>query len=196
MFGLSVPGLSIRWKRELNLLIFVFLEYNKRGDRPVEPLYGKELQLQHRAPVINISIIDSQGPVDDGSSRVSSDANHSLIVTSEEQVKVFSLPKIQPRRKFKLTALEGSLIKKAQLARFQLNSDPFYALVTLTNQGEIIIFNCTHDRVIILDKRYKCMDTNNQYGLVYSNIDFNGQGLYLLSPSEFQRFSTSSHIQV
>ena len=83
-------------------------EYNKRSDKPVELLYGKELQLQHRAPVVDISIVDSKGPLDN-TTRVSSDQNHSLIVTSEEQVKVFSLPKISPKRKFKLTALEGRL---------------------------------------------------------------------------------------
>ena len=43
MFGLSVP------------------EYNSRSEQAVEPLYGKELQLQHRAPVVNISIVDSKG---------------------------------------------------------------------------------------------------------------------------------------
>ena len=161
----------------------------------MEPLYGKELQLQHRAPVVDISIIDSVGPVSDPS-RASQDVSHSLIVTSEEQVKVFSLPKIQPRRKFKLTALEGSPMKKAQLARFSLDGAAFYALVTLTNQGEIVIFNCTNDHKVLLDKRYECMGTDNQYGMVYSNIDATGQGLYLLSPSEFQRFSTNSRIQV
>ena len=119
-----------------------------------------------------------------------------MIITTEEQIKVFSLPKIQPKRKFKLTALEGSLFKKARLGKFTLDGKVLYALVTLSNQGEVLVFNCAHDRHIILDKRYECMDKDNQYGLVYTNLDQIGQGLYLLSPSEFQRFSTNSIHQV
>ena len=69
--------------------------------------------------------------------------------------KVYSLPKVQYRsKKFKLTALEGSLIRKAIFGRFSIQEKPFYSLMTLTNQGEIILFNLDSEKQIILDKRY------------------------------------------
>ena len=90
----------------------------------------------------------------------------------------------------------GSLIKKAQLAAFMLQNEQIFSLVTLTNQGEIVIFNCSADKQVLLDKRFELMDMDNQYGMVYSKIDSQGQGLFLLTPSEFQRFSTNSRLQV
>ena len=70
-------------------------------------------------------------------------------------LKVYSLPKVQYRsKKFKLTALEGSLIRKAIFGRFSIQDKPFYSLMTLTNQGEIILFNLDSEKQIILDKRF------------------------------------------
>jgi len=167
MYGLNVP------------------DYSKRSERAVELLSGKELQLSHRAPVINITVMDSKGAV--GTSSPSKLNNHYLMVTTEEQVKVFSLPKLLSKKKFKLTALEGSLMLRAKPCKFKNHS----ALITVTNQGEIIIFN-PNDKTVVLEKRFECIDKVNKYGLVYAQIDPLGFGLYPLSMSEFQRYSVSA----
>lgn len=169
-------------------------DYNHRQENAVECIYAKMMQMHHRAPIVNISIIDRNGPISvyDESSQSNT---HQLIVTTEEQIKVYSLPKVQYRsKKFKLTALEGSLIRKAIFGRFSIQEKPFYSLMTLTNQGEIILFNLDSEKQIILDKRYECLDKENAMGLFYSNIMSDGQGLHLLSPTEFQRFSSNSRI--
>ena len=77
-------------------------------------------------------------------------------------LKVYSLPKVQYRsKKFKLTALEGSLIRKAIFGRFSIQDKPFYSLMTLTNQGEIILFNLDSEKQIILDKRFFIPNLHN-----------------------------------
>lgn len=160
-------------------------DYSKRAEVAVELANGKELQMLHRAPVINITVVDANGAV--GTSNPSKLHNHSLILTSEEQIKVFSLPKVVSKKKFKLTALEGSLMLRAKLCQFQHH----FALVTVTNQGEVIIFNPV-DRTVVLEKRFDCIDKVNKYGLVYAHLDPCAFGLYPLSMSEFQRYSVSS----
>ena len=40
------------------------------------------------------------------------------------------------------------------------------------------------------------MDRDNAMALLYSNLTSDGQGLYLLSPTEFQRFSSNKNIPV
>ena len=37
---------------------------------------------------------------------------HSVLISSEEQFKVFSLPTLRPRNKEKLTAVDGSRVRK------------------------------------------------------------------------------------
>lgn len=169
-------------------------DYNNREESTVECIYAKMMQMHHRAPIVNISITDRDGPISIYND--SSQTNHQLIVTTEEQIKVYSLPKVQFRsKKFKLTALEGSLIRKAVFAKFSTGDNkPFYSLMTLTNQGEIILFNLDSEKQIILDQRYECLDKENAMGLFYSNLTPDGQGLHLLSPTEFQRFSSNSGI--
>ncbi len=70
---------------------------------------------------------------------------HKVIVSTEEQLKAFALPTLKPTRyKYKLTGLEGSRIRKVQLAQFQSVSDGTRAenfILVFTNQGELHIFS-------------------------------------------------------
>jgi len=107
---------------------------------------------------------------------------------------VYSLPKVQFKKKFKLTALEGSLIRKSKFSHYtNAQTQPFYCLTTLTNQGEIILFNLDQGKLVITDHRFEnVIEKENLNGIFYSCLTADGQGLYLLSQSEFQRFSTST----
>ena len=65
--------------------------------------------------------------------------------SSEEQIKVFSLPKISAKRKFKLTAIDGSLVRRVVFANFQSTKNPDYleyGLVCLTNLGVLVGIKC------------------------------------------------------
>lgn len=77
---------------------------------------AKEVQLKHRAPVVGISIFDNAGsPLEFNGPIVSP---HKIIIASEEQFKVFSLPQLKPLSKYKLTANEGSRVRRMQFAMF------------------------------------------------------------------------------
>ena len=63
-----------------------YLDYNHRQENAVECIYAKMIQMHHRAPIVNISIIDRNGPISvyDESSQSNT---HQVIVTTEEQIK-------------------------------------------------------------------------------------------------------------
>lgn len=90
------------------------------GQRRVTAQLAKEIQLKHRAPVVGISIFDATGfPVDQMASTDSfGQAPHRLLIASEEQFKVFSLPQLKPINKYKLTANEGARVRRIHFANF------------------------------------------------------------------------------
>ncbi|XP_031632290.1 protein lethal(2) giant larvae [Contarinia nasturtii] len=78
---------------------------------------AKSIQLKHRAPVVNISIFDNSGvPLE--LSHGPGTAPHRVLIASEEQFKVFSLPQLKPVTKYKLTAHEGARVRKMAFATF------------------------------------------------------------------------------
>lgn len=175
-------------------------DYSKRQELEVTSILGKEIQLMHRAPVINVTVMDSQGsPVHLSSNKTSngttqnSTAHHFVVISSEEQFKIFSLPKISPRKKLKLTAFDGSLVRKVVHSRFNSVTNPDYsehALVCLTNQGEILVINVLPS--FRPQVHYPCIGSDNPLGIGSAILTTSGQGFYLLSTSEFERFSLSA----
>lgn len=77
---------------------------------------AKSIQLKHRAPVVGISIFDNAGvPLELSGPGT---APHRVLIASEEQFKVFSLPQLRPVTKYKLTAHEGARVRKMAFATF------------------------------------------------------------------------------
>lgn len=77
---------------------------------------AKSIQLKHRAPVVNIAIFDNAGvPLELSGPGT---APHRVLIASEEQFKVFSLPQLKPVTKYKLTAHEGARVRKMAFASF------------------------------------------------------------------------------
>ncbi|XP_067622732.1 lethal(2) giant larvae protein isoform X3 [Eurosta solidaginis] len=94
--------------------------------RRVSALLAKEIQLKHRAPVVGIAIFDQNGcAVDQHSTSGAIAPPHRLLIASEEQFKVFSLPQLKPINKYKLTANEGARVRRIHFASFtcRLSSD-------------------------------------------------------------------------
>lgn len=82
--------------------------------KPVTGQLAKEIQLKHRAPVVGVGIADvgfGQTP-------------HRLIIASEEQFKVFTLPQLKPVTKYKLTANEGARVRRMSFATFTCPAPP------------------------------------------------------------------------
>lgn len=93
----------------------------------------KEIQLQHKAPVLALVVIDKTASPLPCESEVKlgihktpdMSGDHSLVVASEEQFKIFTLPHLKGHKKFKLTANEGSKIRKVGFVDFKSRSGNF-----------------------------------------------------------------------
>uniref|UniRef100_A0A8C9Y3W1 LLGL scribble cell polarity complex component 1 n=1 Tax=Sander lucioperca TaxID=283035 RepID=A0A8C9Y3W1_SANLU len=179
----------------------------------VEALLGKEIQLMHRAPVVSISVLDGRGKPLPDPYEASQDLAiapemtnaHSVLIASEEQLKVFSLPKVSAKTKFKLTAHEGCRVRKVALVVFSSTAQEDYSehtLVCLTNLGDMHLFNIPGLRPQV---RYDCIRKEDISGIASCVFTKNGQGeentldfiqswFYLISPSEYERFSLSAKV--
>ncbi len=125
VFTVSVPGGERRGKEEVNCVI------------------AKEIQLKHRAPVLSVIVLDcNTSPVEGFSPQHDHLGPHKVLIGSEEQIKIFTLPSLRPFGKLKLTAHEGSRVRRIQVATFVSTADSAYSekcLVALTNQGDLYV---------------------------------------------------------
>uniref|UniRef100_A0A8B9L826 Lethal giant larvae homologue 2 domain-containing protein n=1 Tax=Astyanax mexicanus TaxID=7994 RepID=A0A8B9L826_ASTMX len=174
----------------------------KFSEQSVEALLGKEIQLMHRAPVVSIAVLDGRGNPLPEPYEVSRDlakapdmqGSHSVLIASEEQFKVFMLPKVSAKTKFKLTAHEGCRVRKVALVNFSSVASEDYSengLVCLTNLGDIHVFSIPALRPQV---RYDCIRKEDISGIASCVFTKTGQGFYLISPSEYERFSLSARV--
>ncbi|XP_044528812.1 LLGL scribble cell polarity complex component 2 [Gracilinanus agilis] len=172
----------------------------RRMEEPVRAEQAKEIQLMHRAPVIGILVLDGRGmplpePLEaahDLSKSPDMQGSHQLLVVSEEQFKVFTLPKVSAKLKLKLTALEGSRVRRVSVAHFGSCKAEDYGehhLTVLTNLGDIQVVSLPFLKPQV---RYGCIRKEDVSGIASCVFTKYGQGFYLISPSEFERFSLST----
>uniref|UniRef100_A0A1B6LPM2 Uncharacterized protein n=1 Tax=Graphocephala atropunctata TaxID=36148 RepID=A0A1B6LPM2_9HEMI len=187
------------WAGTNNGTVYVFTiavpAGNKRVEEAVGCQLGKEIQLKHRAPVITVSVID--GECNEVESRQTTDCPppHRVIITSEEQIKIFTLPALKPLCKLKLTAGEGARVRRTALSRFSTAAaaPPGHhaetCLLCLTNLGDVIVLNLPELRRQINAAVIRREDINGISSLVFTR---EGEALYLHSSSELQRISLSA----
>ncbi|XP_040505863.1 LLGL scribble cell polarity complex component 2 isoform X5 [Gallus gallus] len=172
----------------------------RRMDEPVRAEQAKEIQLMHRAPVVSVLVLDGRNiplpePLEvahDLSKSPDMQGSHQLLVVSEEQFKVFTLPKVSSKLKLKLTALEGCRVRKVMVANFGSCKTDDYSendLAVLTNLGDVQIISLPFLKLQI---RYPCIRKEDVSGIASCVFTKYGQGFYLISPSEFERFSLST----
>ncbi|XP_015281120.1 PREDICTED: lethal(2) giant larvae protein homolog 2 isoform X1 [Gekko japonicus] len=171
----------------------------RRMDEPVKAEQAKEIQLMHRAPVVGILVLDGHStplpePLEaahDLSKSPDMQGSHQLLVVSEEQFKIFTLPKVSSKLKLKLTALEGCRVRKVTVANFASNKNEYSEndLAILTNLGDIHIISLPSLKIQV---RYHCIRKEDVSGIASCVFTRYGQGFYLISPSEFERFSLST----
>ncbi|RWS15422.1 Lethal(2) giant larvae-like protein, partial [Dinothrombium tinctorium] len=184
--------------------IFVFAitvpSEDKRDSALVTCQLAKEIQLKHKAPVIFIHIVDTTGnPLPDvyeeSSGKVKTYASTGpcrVLICSEEQFKLFTLPALKPHCKAKLTAQEGSRARRIALGKFIAKSDEKHVehcLMCLSNQGDITIYSLNDLKRQLQATCTKREDINGISSLTFSR---NAEGMYLQSPCEFRRFSLSA----
>lgn len=174
----------------------------RRTEEDVNCTLGKEIQLKHRAPVIAITILDgsnvplpepfeAEKGVSPGPDMASP---HRVVIASEEQFKIFNLPSLKPYCKYKLTAHEGSRVRKTGFAKFTCPVDPSgehveTCLLCLTNLGDCLILSIPELRRQLNAAAIKREDINGISSLTFTK---SGEALYLHSSSELQRISLSA----
>ncbi|XP_056285013.1 LLGL scribble cell polarity complex component 2 isoform X2 [Pseudoliparis swirei] len=165
---------------------------------------AKEIQLMHRAPVVGIVVLDGHGAPLPEPLEVAHDlarspdmqGSHHLVVISEEQFKVFTLPKVSAKTKLKLTAVDGSRVRRVGVAWFGSSRSEDYGesgLVVLTNQGDVHVVSLPGVKMQV---HYPCVRREDVSGIASCVFTKHGQGFYLISPSEFERFSVSARYLV
>uniref|UniRef100_A0A3B3Z4Z6 Lethal giant larvae homologue 2 domain-containing protein n=1 Tax=Poecilia mexicana TaxID=48701 RepID=A0A3B3Z4Z6_9TELE len=188
--------------------VFAYILYippvEHRADEALTAQPAKEIQLMHRAPVVGIVVLDGHGaplpePLETAHDLARSPdllGSHHVLVISEEQFKVFTLPKLSSKMKLKLTAVDGSRVRRVGVAWFGSSRTEDYGesgLVFLTNQGDVHVLSLPHIKMQI---RYPCIRREDVSGIASCVFTKQGQGFYLMSPSEFERFSLSTRYLV
>lgn len=103
--------------------------------KPITAEKGKEINMQHKAPIIGITIFDFHtglplefAPDFDTFAR----SQHRLVIATEEQFKIYSVLDLSVKGKYKLTAKEGVRIRRMSFARFSCAMSPA-AVAAATN---------------------------------------------------------------
>ncbi|CAI9724364.1 (2) giant larvae homolog 1-like isoform X1 [Octopus vulgaris] len=172
---------------------------DKRASESVSSFLAKEIKLRHRAPVISMAVIDKRARVlpeplevlHERAKAADMSGEHQLVVCSEEQFKVFSLPNLKPVCKRKLTVIDGSMVRKVSFVNFRSRSDENYSefdIACLTNLGELRIYTLPSLRLQLAENSIKKEDLNGISSFIFTK---NGQGFHLICSSEFCRTSLS-----
>lgn len=174
-------------------------EGEKRSEEEVQVEIGKEIKLKHKAPVVSMFVVDKDGMpllgdvMEDKDKEPDMSGTHSLVICSEEQFKVFSLPHLKARNKEKLTAIDGSRVRKIGLINVRSKNDDsgmvYHCLACVSNQGDLIVYSIPNLKIQIKASAMKKSDVDAIKSLVFS---VSGQGFYLSSRSEMQRFTLSA----
>ncbi|GBP93103.1 Protein lethal(2) giant larvae, partial [Eumeta japonica] len=197
----SVPTL---WAGTNNGTVYAFTinvpNGNKRKEDPVTCQLAKEIQLKHRAPVIGITVLDGAAvplpdplEVERGVSPLPDAGTHRVLIVSEEQFKIFTLPSLKPYNKYKLTAHEGARVRRTSFAWFECGSGTDRhrecCLLCLTNLGECLVLTAPELRRQLNAAAVRKEDINGISSLCFSK---RGEALYLHSSSEIQRITLSA----
>ena len=179
-------------------------EEEKREQEALTCQLGKEIHLKHAAPVLFIQVMDASGyplpepgEVKSGRAKAASTVgNQRVLICSEEQFKLFTLPGLKPFSKFKLTAHEGAKARRINLVDFVSKTDDKiveHCFVVVSNLGEISVHTLSDLKRQLLAPFTKKEDID---GISTSLCTRDGQGFYLQSSGEFKRFSMSAKIFV
>ncbi|KAL3875892.1 hypothetical protein ACJMK2_033799 [Sinanodonta woodiana] len=172
----------------------------KRNEEVVSCSLAKEIKLRHKAPVIAISVIDGKAKVlpealdvqHERAKAPDMSGQHTVVICSEEQLKIFTLPQLKAKWKFKITAIDGARVRRVGFINFRSRSDENYVendVVCLTNLGDLSIFSIETLRQQMTASVIRKEDINGITSLVFTKY---GQAFYLHSPSEFSRITLSA----
>lgn len=177
----------------------VTVPQEKRSESEVTATIAKEIKLRHKAPVMSIAVVDGRTrvlpdplEVQHARAKEPQGSNHSVVICSEEQLKIFTLPHLKAKWKYKITALNGSRIRKVAFVNFRSRSDENYSeydIACLNNQGELSVYSVSTLRQQL---EASCLRREDINGISSFTFTKNGQGFYLQSASEYARVTLSA----
>lgn len=91
-------------------------------------------------------------------------------------VQVFTLPKVSSKMKLKLTAVDGSRVRRVGVAWFGSNRNDDYSesgLVFLTNQGDVHVVSLPNVKMQV---QYPCIRREDVSGIASCVFTKHGQG--------------------
>jgi len=183
----------------LVFLINIAEDGEKRKTEKASAMLAKEIQLRHKAPVISIQVLDAGGvPIPEpkggnNSPGVETTQPHRVLIASEEQFKMFMLPTLKPCGKYKLTAHEGSRVRKVGFVTFPSKADRAYSencFTCLTNQGDLAIHSLPDLRRQVIQPA--CIKKEDVVGIASLVFTPDGQAFFQASMSELQRISVAA----
>uniref|UniRef100_S4RD29 LLGL scribble cell polarity complex component 1 n=1 Tax=Petromyzon marinus TaxID=7757 RepID=S4RD29_PETMA len=171
---------------------------DRRSELAIHALLAKEIQLMHRAPVVSVWVLDGRGrplpePLEashDLARAAEMQGGHSLLIASEEQFKVFSLPKVTAKTKFKLTAHEGARVRKVALCDAAGQRDEWHGrslLLCLTNLGDVHTVSVPGLRPL---SRHACVRKEDISAVSSCLFTATAQGVGVRCPSPWRRRTT------
>lgn len=174
---------------------------DRRTQDTVQCTLAKEIRLRHGAPVVSIQVLDHVGqplprPLEVQHERAKAadmTGSHYVVICSQQQLKVFSLPSLKPYHKFKLPAhKQGVQLSNIAYASFRSKKDEAYVetdAISLTTDGEMCVFTIPQLRHQL---SHNVIPRENSSGISGCVFTPNGMGFFLCSPSELERFSLSA----
>eukprot|EP00795_Rhopilema_esculentum_P009139 gene9139-16801_t len=169
----------------------------RRQENSIAAEVGKEIKLRHHAPVVSINILDKNGvplpslkEVEAGREKpADATGPHSLLICSEEQLKIFALPTLRPKNKEKLTAIDGSRVRRIGMIKVPAKKEEetvdYHCMACLTNLGDIVVYAVPSLRPHMKTNAIK---KDNICAIHSTVLTRNGQGFYLRSNTEIQGF--------
>ncbi|KAJ3607796.1 hypothetical protein NHX12_024847 [Muraenolepis orangiensis] len=136
-----------------------------RADEPISTHPAKEIQLMHRAPVVGIVVLDGHGSPLPEPLEVAHDLARS--------------PDMQ--------ASHHLLVVSEEHSRAEDYGES--GLVVLTNQGDLNVVSLPSVKIQV---QHPCIRREDVSGIASCVFTKQGHGFYLISPSEFERFSLSA----
>jgi len=156
-------------------------EYAKRGEAPVTITQPKCIQMQHKAPIVGIQTNKITAAKHTGTPKKTTPVPL-LTICSEQQIKTFSLPRLKPQRKLKITAFEGLKIKTVEWLTSGI-------LAGVLNNGAVRIFKVNNvSGSIAAEYDYNVVLPDNLAAINSMTLLKTGALFYRSSTSQIDRY--------
>jgi len=140
----------------------------------------------------DIEVLDARGAKVSADSEALGSLPHKVLIMSEEQFKIFSLPALNPTGKYKVTANEGVVVRRTRTTSLESLGNPEVTdncLLFLSSLGEISAYSLPD---LKCQMKVAAVRSDNHVGIssfVFSNT---GRGLYMSTCNELQEISVAA----